>query len=75
MNSSTYVKKIFPTLKFKLRKHRKRRELVTEVMLFDDPSDFILEQNHASVHDSHETQEWLLHQGINFISSEDSLQS
>ncbi len=41
-------------------------------MLFDDSSDFILEQDHASVHDSHETQEWLLHQGINFISSEDS---
>lgn len=72
VTSKMYIEKILPKLLFKHQKRRKKDGLATEVMLFDDPTSFIFEQDHASVHDSNKTQEWLLHQGINYLTADDT---
>ena len=72
VTSTKYCHEILPKLIFKPQKRRKKDGLATEVMLFDDPSDFIFEQDHASSHDARETQKWLDEKGVDFIASEDA---
>ncbi len=49
----------------------KKEGSATEVMLFKDPTQFTFEQNHASAH-ANQTQEWLFHNGIDFITAMDA---
>ena len=72
VNAQKYVEDVLPKLVFKHQKRRKKEGLATEVMLFDDPSTFIFEQDHASCHDAKVTQEWLSENCYDFISSEDA---
>lgn len=72
VTSSKYCEESLPKLIFKPQKRRKKQGLATEVMLFHDPSNFVFEQDHASSHDAHQTQNWLDEKGVNFIASENT---
>jgi len=67
VNADVYIRQILPTL---LKQHQSRTEVTGTVIqrkLFEDPTAFIFEQDHASSHDAGRTQRYLSENAPDFL--------
>lgn len=72
VTSTVYIREVLPVL---VKKHRRRRSTygdTDKVKLFEEVTDFTLEQDHASAHDAQATQDWLEDSGIDFLRPDDT---
>jgi len=72
LNAERYLNEVLPIMVLSIMNRRKKKGNIDEIMLFDDPKNFIFEQDHASIHDSNIVQEWCGENLKHFLNKKDT---